>query len=292
MHSLLLHNDAILETSTRMLEAGQVGFLNGWGVFSTLRVMDGVLFAFERHWQRMKRDAQLLHVPMPESADWLEERLLRLVEANAQQDCTLRVAIVRNRGGLFEGPHIRRDFDVIAFTTALREWGDAARLGVVPNARHSNHEFAGTKMLSWSFNLVWLENAVNAGWDEVALLDERGYASECTSANLFAVFGDRVVTPPLSCGCLPGITRNILLEEIRVPGVSLEEREIALIEFGAADEIFMTSSTRELLRVSEIDGVELKPETPARARVRLLLHERFRRYMRSYTETHRRAPAG
>ena len=65
MHRHLLHNGEIRETVELCLSPGQIGLLNGWGVFSTLRVVDGVLFAFERHFDRMRRDAELLRVPFP-----------------------------------------------------------------------------------------------------------------------------------------------------------------------------------------------------------------------------------
>ena len=71
-------------------------------------------------------------------------------------------------------------------------------------------------MLSWAFNLNWYREAHDRGFDEVVLLNEREEVAECTSANIFAVFGDQVYTPPLDSGCLPGITREILLSDIRV----------------------------------------------------------------------------
>src|SRR5450631_3112216 len=120
MHRFLLHNDEIREAAETSLAAGQVGLLAGWGVFSTLRVYDGVMFAWERHWKRMQTDAARLHVPFPADPQWLESRLQRLIEANQPANkplnATLRVVVVRNRGGIFEGPGVTRDFDVIAFT--------------------------------------------------------------------------------------------------------------------------------------------------------------------------------
>ena len=107
LHRFILHNDRIQEASAETLAAGQVGLLAGWGVFSTLRVADGVLFAFERHWARIQRDAALFHVPLLEGAEALRGRLLDLVEANHAYDSTLRVAIVRNGGGMWAGPFDR-----------------------------------------------------------------------------------------------------------------------------------------------------------------------------------------
>lgn len=258
MHRFLLHNDAVLDTGQKDLAAGQVGLLNGWGVFSTIRVADGVLFAFERHWERMRRDAVRMRVPFPEDAQWLKTRLMRLVEANDAHNATLRVVVVRNRGGLFEAPNLDRDFDLIAFTTGLRQWGDSARLTMKAQARHAQCEFAGAKILSWAQNLAWYEEAHERGFDEVVLLNERDEVSECTSANIFAIRGGEVATPPLNSGCLPGITREVLLEQIHLPGVSFVEKTLLPRDLEGADQIFITSSTRDLLPVSHVEGLKVK----------------------------------
>src|SRR5215469_2912272 len=96
MHRFLLHNNDIRDAADLSLSPGQVGLLNGWGVFSTIRVYEGVMFAWERHFARMQRDAALMRVPFPQHASWLEERLYRLIEANHAHESTLRVVVVRN----------------------------------------------------------------------------------------------------------------------------------------------------------------------------------------------------
>ena len=79
MHSFVLHNDQIAEAPTKLLSPGQVGLLSGWGVFSTIRVAEGVLFAWERHWARMKHDAELLRVPFPDDPEQVRRSLLKLL---------------------------------------------------------------------------------------------------------------------------------------------------------------------------------------------------------------------
>jgi branched-chain amino acid aminotransferase len=259
MHRFLLHNDEIRDTAEHVVSPGQVGLMNGWGIFSTIRVQDGVLFAWERHWARMQRDAARMRVPFPESEKWLEDRLHRLIEKNRAANATLRVVIVRNRGGMWEGPvAAERAFDTIAFTAALNDWGEPVKLGVVPHARHAASEFAGTKYNSWSENLTRYERAHEQDLDEVVLLNERGEVAECTSANIFIVQGDRAWTPPLSDGCLPGVTRALLLEEIRVPGITVAEKTILTADLEAADEIFITSTTRDLMPVTSVKGLNIK----------------------------------
>ncbi|MCC6395216.1 MAG: aminotransferase class IV [Bryobacterales bacterium] len=285
MHRFLLHNGEIRDTAEKLVSPGQVGLLNGWGVFSTLRVKEGVLFAWERHYARMKKDAGRMRIPFPGDADAFRAALLELVRANQAHDSTLRVVVVRNQGGPFEGQGIDRPYDVIAFTKDLAQWGDGVRLAVKRRARLSGSDFSGTKILSWSMNLTWLEEAQAMGMDEMLLLDDRGFVSECTSANIFVVEGSRVWTPPLSCGCLPGVTRAVVLEELRVPEAHIGEREITLQELSAADDVFITSSTRDLLPVKEIDGVSMKQNGQMRGR----LQEAFAAYLESYVSERRQA---
>jgi branched-chain amino acid aminotransferase len=283
MHSFVLHNGQILPASSLSLSPGQVGLLSGWGVFSTIRVAEGVLFAWERHWARMKHDAQVLHVPFPEDSEQMRKSLLELVRANHAYTATLRVVVVRNRGGIWEGPGVGRDYDVIALTTKLKEWGEGANLAVVPHARHSAYPFSGTKSLSWSMNLCWNEQAQSRGFDEALLLNEHGNVSECTSANVFVAQGNRVYTPPLSAGCLPGVTRDVLLREIHIPGFVVEERDLQLADLEEADEVFITSTTRNLLPVLSVEGIKIRCEGDAH----LLLGQVFSSYVEAYAAAHK-----
>lgn len=284
IHRFLLHNDQVVEASTRSLTAGQLGLLAGWGVFSTIRVYDGVLFEYDRHYARMRHDADLLHLPFPADPAALKQSLLRLVRANEAFEASLRVAIVRNHGGLWEGAGVSTEFDLIALTANVTPWGDSVRLGVVPNGRHAASPFAGVKSLSWAYNLTWYEQAHREGYDEVVLLNERGEVAECTSANIFAAFGEHVWTPPLSSGCLPGITREVLLREIRSPEFTVGERVLRLEDLAAADQVFITSTTRELLAVTYIEGIAVRNESRACE----TLENAFSEYIDRYTAASKR----
>ena len=286
MHRYLLHNDDIRDTVEALLSPGQIGYMSGWGVFSTLRVAQGVLFEFERHYARMRYDAIRLRVPFEISPESLKTSLHKLIDANEAWDATLRVAIVRNKGGFFESPGLTRECDLVAFTKDLTKWGEGARLSYVKGARFSANPFAGAKTTSWMHNLTLYEEAHERGFDEVVLLNERGEVSECTSANLFAVKANHVVTPPLaSSGCLPGVTRAVLLEEIRVPAFAIEEGVLTPEDLESSEQVFMTSSTRDVLPVLAIEGRPLPQnrealETLARA---------FASYRNSYVAKHQRA---
>jgi branched-chain amino acid aminotransferase len=181
---------------------------------------------------------------------------------------------------MWEGPAAaERAFDVIAFTAPLNDWGGTVKLGVVPHARHAASEFAGTKYLSWSENLTRYERAHEQGFDEVILLNERGEVAECTSANIFAVKENQAFTPPLSSGCLPGVTRALLLEEIHVPGLAVAEKILLLSDLESADEVFITSTTRDLMPVASVEGLRIQQGRQVRDR----LQQAFAEYTKAYT---------
>jgi len=285
VHRYVLHNQQLREAADLCLAPGQIGLLAGWGVFTTLRIAEGVPFAFERHWARISRDAALFHVAIPQDPEAVRRSLLELVEANQAPNCTLRLVIVRNGGGMWAGPSNGRESDVIALTADSKQWGGSVKLAYQANGRHAACQFAGTKILSWAMNLTWAETAQRRGFDEVILLNERGEVAECTSANIFAASGDEVWTPPLTSGCLPGITREVVLGEMRVPGVRVSEKVLVPADLEAADEVFITSTTRDLLPVRQIEDRAVGRSDSAR----IALQNAFSDYIDRYVARHKQA---
>ena len=287
LHRFVLHNDQIQESTELCLAPGQIGLLSGWGVFSTLRIAEGVPFAWERHWARLQRDAAALHVDLPQDAERVRRKLLELVVANHAPNCTLRIAIVRNGGGMWAGPSNGRASDLIALTADSKHWGEGVKLSYVRQARHAACQFTGAKILSWAMNLTWLESAQARGFDEVILLNEHGEVAECTSANLFIANGSHVYTPPLSSGCLPGITREVLLGEVRSPGIRVEEKALLPGDLEAADEVFITSTTRDLLPVFQIEDKKIGRTDHTRQ----ALARAFSECVGNYVATHKEVAA-
>lgn len=135
-----------------------------------------------------------------------------------------------------------------------------------------------------AWNLTRAETAHRNGYAEVILLNERGEVAECTSANIFAAKGEVTYTPPLSSGPLPGVTRAIMIEELEPP---VEEKVLRLEDLIEADEVFITSTTRELLPVNRIQDRLISSSDRTCWPVMERLQEALSTYIRRYTQAAR-----
>lgn len=254
LHRFIFHNDKVVAMEEARLSPGQAGLLNGWGLFTTLHVFDGELFAFERHWKRLEKDAARTHCPFPFEAEKVREQLREVIRANHVKEGAARIYAIYNRVGHWRSDENFPLVDLILVTTNLPEYRSPARLNLRAEGRHAASPLAGVKVTSWLNNAWNAYEAQEAGFDEVVLLNERGEVSECTAANVFCVRGGKVQTPPLESGCLEGITRSILLEIGPRIGISCAEATLRPQDLYAADEVFISSTNRNLLPVGEIAG--------------------------------------
>lgn len=259
IHPYVFHNDKLVPVEQVRLSPGQAGLLNGWGLFTTLRVYDGEPFAFERHWRRIQKDAERTRLPLPFAGDKVRAQLAQVLRANQVKEGTARIYIVYNKTGFWQSDEPFPQVDLILYSAGLPSYREPVRLGVRQHGRHAGSPLAGVKTTAWLTNVWNLYEAQQGGWDEVVLLNERGEVAECTAANIFCVKGGRVLTPPLSSGCLEGITRGVLLEIGAAAGIPVEEHTLMPPELLAADEVFISSTNRNLLAVGEIAGRKFAP---------------------------------
>lgn len=281
MDSLIYHNDRIEPLTESRLSPGQMGLLMGWGVFTTLRIYEGVPFAFDRHWQRMAHDAERLGVDMGQSQAAVWEAVVKLVAANQRPEGAARVSFIKNHGGLWSDAPGSPATDLLIFTRELSAWPAAHELALVPDAIYSHGNLAGAKMLSWVQNAGTLERVHKVGFDDALLLNEQGFLAECTSANVFLVGASGIFTPPLHSGCLPGITREVLLDIIPAAGYKLSEQDLRPDDLGAAEEVFISSTTRE---VAGVGSIAPKWSFTAPGKVTLQLAEAFRTYVKTHLQ--------
>ena len=254
IHRYVFHNERLATIEEVRLSPGQAGLLSGWGLFTTVRIFEGIPFAFERHWKRLERDAGRIHCPFSFSAERVREQLGEVLRANHVKEGCARIYAVYNQVGFWRSGEEFPPADMIIYSSDLPAYSHHARLGVREQGRHAASPLAGVKVTSWLTNVWSLQEAQREGFDEVVMLNERGEVAECTAANIFCVKGGRVATPPLNSGCLEGVTRGVLLEVGAAAGVPVEEKTLVPQDLYAADEVFISSTNRNLLPVSEIAG--------------------------------------
>jgi branched-chain amino acid aminotransferase len=279
IHRFVFHNDKVLPVENVRLSPGQAGLLNGWGLFTTIRIHDGIPFAFERHWSRLERDAERTHCPFPFAPETVREQLATLLQANKVSEGAARIYAIYNQVGFWRSDENFPRVDLLLCSADLPSYREPSRLGLREFGRYASSPLAGVKVLSWLDNVWNYYEAQQAGFDEVVLLNERGEVAECTAANIFCVRAGHVSTPPLASGCLSGITRSVLLEIGTSVGVEVKEAVLRPEDLYSADEVFISSTNRSMLGVSEINGHKI---ASAPGPITLKMESAFGEYVRRY----------
>jgi branched-chain amino acid aminotransferase len=278
IHPNVFHNDALLPIEKARLSPGQAGLICGWGIFTTLRISRGEAFAYERHWRRLEKDTTITRIPMPYTAAKVRVHLHEVIRANKVTEGSARIYLVYNTVGFWQSDEKYPQVDLIIYTAGLPEHRDTVRLAIREHGRHAASPLAGVKTISWLNNVWAIAEAAKEGFDEVVMLNERGEVTECTSANIFVVRGEKVLTPPLNSGCLEGVTRGILMEIAPEAGVSVLEQSLRPEDLHSADEVFISSTNRNLISAGEIAGTKLPAPGPVCER----LNELFDAYVTDY----------
>ena len=235
------------------------GLLVGDGVFETLRVYDGVPFAWTRHHERLVRSSTGLGLTAPGSRE-LRAAVDDVLDANGVTEGRVRLTIT---GGPSPLGSERGDAPptVIVMSAPATPWPPTVDVVIVPWSRNERGAVAGLKTTSYAENVRALAYAHERGAGEAIFLNTRGEVCEATGSNLFVIQGGVVQTPHADAGCLLGVTRALVLELCAEHGMPAEEVVLGPAALGDADEAFLTSSTREVQPIGRVDGRAL-PAAP------------------------------
>jgi len=241
------------------------GLLVGDGVFETLRVYGGVPFAWTRHLERLAHSAAGLGLALPDPAR-IRAAADAVIDATGVADGRLRVTVT---GGPAPLGSERGDAGptLVVAASAQRPWPESETAVIVPWPRNERGATAGLKTISYAENVRALADAHSRGAGEALFLNTRGEVCEATGSNVFCVHDGAVTTPPADAGCLLGVTRALVLaccEELGIPGT---ERRISPEELLAADEAFLTSTTREVHPLARVDDTDYPAPGPVTRRL-------------------------
>jgi len=286
IHRNVFHNEQLLPIEKVRLSPGQAGVICGWGLFTTLRIVDGEAFAFERHWRRLEKDASIIRMPVPYAGPRVRVNLQEVIRANGVTEGCARIYLVYNHVGFWRSDETMPAVDLVIYTAPLPMYREPVRLALREHGRHAASPLAGVKTISWLMNVWSVAEAQKDGFDEVILLNERGEVAECTAANVYVVKGDIIFTPPLSSGCLEGVTRGVLFEIAGEAGVGVKEQVLRPEDLYGADEVFISSTNRNVIGVGEIAGNAL---AGAPGPVTKRVDEAFEAYVKEYVGRRRTA---
>ena len=226
------------------------GLTVGDGVFETLKAVDGTAFATTRHLRRLARSARGLGLPEPDP-DEVATACAAVLAANPVPFGRLRITYT---GGVSPLGSDRGDSGptlVVALATSTPR-ADTTAVVTVPWTRNEKGALAGLKTTSYGENVVALARAHEHGASEALLANTEGRLCEGTGSNVFVVVGGRLLTPPLESGCLAGITRALVID-----WAGAEEADLPFGVLAEADEVFVTSSLRDVQAVHRVDDREL-----------------------------------
>ena len=285
-------NGRISDDAHAVISVFDHGFLFGEGIYETLRTYNGEPFLFDRHMRRLRRSASMINLALPFEDRQLADRFDQTMRAAGLGpagggEAYIRLLVTRGIGDLTYDPAATPEPSVVVIVKphvdleeALYERG--VRVALVSIIR--NHPETVNPLIK-SNNLLncalAMQEAVRRGAFEGLMRNYRGELAEFSTANLFIVKGGAVLTPPLAAGLLPGITREFLFEVGADAGVPVREQALKDPDLFGADEVFLTSTTREIVPIVTVDDRTIGNGKPGPVTKALL--QRFREKAQSVT---------
>lgn len=271
------------------------GFLYGDAIYEVWRTYEGVIFAWEEHWQRLERSARSLYLDFRLTQAEVLQEIHRTVQAfravhTAPCELYIRLQVTRGAGAIGLDPALADAAVYVILVQPLSGTAKSAGLRLsLATTLHRNDR--GTLDPAWKTgnylnNILCLREARARGADEVVITNLHGEITEAAVCNLGFVRGREILTPPLSSGLLAGVTRQLLFSDVAaLAGLTIREAVLRPDDLSSLDEAFVLSTTRDVAPVSAIDAhaYPVGDQTITAA-----LKRAFADYVRRYVERHRR----
>src|SRR5437667_4020610 len=297
-------NGRIADQEHAVISVFDHGFLYGEGVYETLRTYNRQPFLFERHMRRLRRSADMLTLSVPLTDGEIERRFRETLRAagldaghdNSQQEAYIRILVTRGVGELSYDPATCPAPSIVVIVKPHVSPGrdvfeNGVGVALVPIVR--NHPGSVNPLIKSNNllnNALAMQEAFRRGGFEGVMRNYKGELAECTQSNLFIVKNGVAQTPPIGAGLLPGITREFLFEVGREIGIDVREAVLRDDDLFGADEAFLTSTTREVVPIVQVDEKRIGAGVPGR--VALALLDGYRRKAEALTARRTPQPVG
>lgn len=257
MEQIVYLNGTLIPQSQARISPFDLGFLYGYALFETMRAYSGHIFRLSAHLQRLKRSAAQLGIPL--SASKLEKACYNTLKANKLSDARIRLTLSIGEGEAVPDPpkHPQPTLFIIATSytpPSVETYRKGYRAILASTRQNSQSPLSRLKTANYLNHVLARKEAKEKGAHEAIMLNERGFLCESSTSNIFLASKGMLITPNLESGCLPGVTRQTVIELAPELGIKVMEREVRMEELFQADEVFLTNSLIELMPLTQVNG--------------------------------------
>jgi branched-chain amino acid aminotransferase len=283
-------NGEIVTPERALVSVFDRGFLYGDSVYEVVRTYQGVPFELEAHLERLFGSAERIGMSLPVPLPTIADEAMSTHAATGNAESYLRIVVTRGAGEIGLDPALAESPTRIVIAQALKTpvaevYTEGARIVLVSvrrNLRTAIDPMAKTG--NYLNSVLAVAEARRKGGFEAVMLDHKDLVTEGASSNVFMVIGGVVLTPPLDVGILKGVTREVVLRAAKKEGLRILEVPINEETLKGADEVFITSSIREIVPVVEVDETKIGDGRPGPVVKRL--RAAFLAYVAAYVASH------
>jgi len=257
MDELIWINGEIIPLADARVGVEDRGFQFADGVYEVIRIYNGKPFTLDLHLQRLQKSASGIQLSLPIDLPALSDEIRNFISKSSVREGMIYLQLTRgNSPRLHAFPNCKPTLLFYARVLSPVDkpgTGEGVKLITVPDERWKRCWIKSIALLP---NILAKNQALAAQADEAVFI-ENGVVTECSASNVFAVIGGRIVTHPVGSKVLPGITRAVLSELAPTIGLAIDERAIREEEVQHADELFITSTTREISWAAVLNGRQI-----------------------------------
>ncbi len=259
MKKYLNYNGRFFADDEAVLPADNRSYRYGDGLFETMKMVNGNIVLANLHFERLMGSLEILKISLPKliTSGMLKKEIIDLYQKNnLVNSARVRLSVSRGNGGLYDGDN---EFQYLIECWPLENSAyklneNGLIIDIFPDARKSCDKFSNLKsanFLAYAMAAIWAkENKLN----EALVLNSYERICDATTANIFWVKDNKVFTPPLSEGCVAGVMRRYLLENLQGAGYSFQELESGIDNLEDADEVFLTNAIYGIKWVKQFQG--------------------------------------
>lgn len=237
LKQIVFLNGKFITKDQAKISVSGLGFLYGWGLFESMRSLNGKIVYFDEHLERIKKSAKLINIKFPYTFDKLRKIIKKAIRINAFSDAHVKLILSKSDKGTDIAmivkkykPHPFKKYK-LGFSYCISKL-----------KQNENSWLARVKSTNYLlFGLAYLE-AKKKGFDEAIILNNRGYIAEGSRSNIFLIKDKTLFAPSLECGCLNGITRRVIFDLAKRYNFKIYEGNFTMLDLYAAEEAFFTNS--------------------------------------------------